>query len=311
MKSLLVSNHLLKIFPRSTLPAIKTHFSTLNTLHNHSKPNHWSHIVSTQAQRAVDFAQRHHLKDKIIYSAGILWNAGSFVVVKTFRSARDSFVKSKWGRNLPKNAILDSNSSSSTADKLNLRDQFDSFIRKGILSSPKSSKSSSAKTSSTSSDDLDAPLLSELMRGSEEGKVMDVADPRHIVSELDQYIIGQEEAKRAVAISLRNRWRRHQLKEANLRETIIPKNILMIGSTGVGKTEIARQVADISGAPFVKVEATKFATNRWRHGTSKRDSDLFGSKEFGSVVEDLMEVAVDSVKRSMKEKAKDPTSTCC
>src|SRR6185369_7670247 len=81
--------------------------------------------------------------------------------------------------------------------------------------------------------------------------------PREIVSELDRFIIGQHEAKRAVAIALRNRWRRQQLS-AEMREEVTPKNILMIGPTGVGKTEIARRLAKLADAPFLKVEATKF-----------------------------------------------------
>src|SRR3978361_464784 len=81
--------------------------------------------------------------------------------------------------------------------------------------------------------------------------------PREIVSELDRYIVGQSDAKRAVSIALRNRWRRLQLT-GNLREEVLPKNILMIGPTGVGKTEIARRLAKLAGAPFIKVEATKF-----------------------------------------------------
>ncbi len=81
--------------------------------------------------------------------------------------------------------------------------------------------------------------------------------PREIVSELDRYIIGQNDAKRAVAIALRNRWRRHQLDDM-LREEVMPKNILMIGPTGVGKTEISRRLAKLANAPFIKVEATKF-----------------------------------------------------
>src|SRR5579871_4847001 len=81
--------------------------------------------------------------------------------------------------------------------------------------------------------------------------------PREIVSELDRYIIGQHDAKRAVAIALRNRWRRQQLPDA-LRDEVLPKNILMIGPTGVGKTEIARRLAKLAQAPFLKVEATKF-----------------------------------------------------
>src|SRR5690349_22736617 len=81
--------------------------------------------------------------------------------------------------------------------------------------------------------------------------------PREIVSELDRHIVGQGDAKRAVAIALRNRWRRQQLPEA-LREEVLPKNILMIGPTGIGKTEIARRLAKLAQAPFLKVEATKF-----------------------------------------------------
>ncbi len=81
--------------------------------------------------------------------------------------------------------------------------------------------------------------------------------PREIVQELDKHIIGQDEAKRAVAIALRNRWRRVQVDEP-LRSEITPKNILMIGATGIGKTEISRRLARLARAPFIKVEATKF-----------------------------------------------------
>src|ERR1044072_1128992 len=81
--------------------------------------------------------------------------------------------------------------------------------------------------------------------------------PREIVSELDRFIIGQHDAKRAVAIALRNRWRRQQLAP-EMREEVLPKNILMIGPTGVGKTEISRRLAKLAQAPFIKVEATKF-----------------------------------------------------
>jgi ATP-dependent HslUV protease ATP-binding subunit HslU len=86
---------------------------------------------------------------------------------------------------------------------------------------------------------------------------MTAFSPREIVSELDRHIVGQKDAKRAVAIALRNRWRRQQL-DSSLREEVLPKNILMIGPTGVGKTEIARRLARLAQAPFIKVEATKF-----------------------------------------------------
>ena len=81
--------------------------------------------------------------------------------------------------------------------------------------------------------------------------------PKEIVSELDRFIVGQNSAKRSVAVALRNRWRRQQIDEG-LRDEVLPKNILMIGPTGVGKTEIARRLARLAQAPFLKVEATKF-----------------------------------------------------
>ena len=103
--------------------------------------------------------------------------------------------------------------------------------------------------------------------------------PREIVSELDRFIIGQSDAKRAVSIALRNRWRRQQLT-GSLREEVLPKNILMIGPTGVGKTEIARRLARLAGAPFIKVEATKFT----EVGYVGRDVE--------QIVRDLVEVAI-------------------
>jgi ATP-dependent HslUV protease ATP-binding subunit HslU len=112
--------------------------------------------------------------------------------------------------------------------------------------------------------------------------------PREIVSELDRFIIGQGDAKRAVAIALRNRWRRLQLDE-KLREEVLPKNILMIGPTGVGKTEISRRLARLAGAPFLKVEATKFT----EVGYVGRDVE--------QIVRDLVEVAI-SLTRERKRK---------
>src|SRR5450432_4336881 len=112
--------------------------------------------------------------------------------------------------------------------------------------------------------------------------------PREIVSELDRYIIGQGDAKRAVAIALRNRWRRLQLDE-KLREEVLPKNILMIGPTGVGKTEISRRLAKLAGAPFLKVEATKFT----EVGYVGRDVD--------SIIRDLVEIGIGLVKERKRK----------
>lgn len=115
--------------------------------------------------------------------------------------------------------------------------------------------------------------------------------PREIVSELDKYIVGQADAKRAVAIALRNRWRRQRV-DPTLRDEIAPKNIILIGSTGVGKTEIARRLAKLADAPFIKVEASKFT----EVGYVGRDVE--------SIVRDLMEVSVKLVREEAKERVK-------
>jgi ATP-dependent HslUV protease ATP-binding subunit HslU len=116
---------------------------------------------------------------------------------------------------------------------------------------------------------------------------MTTFSPREIVSELDRYIVGQSAAKRAVAIALRNRWRRQQL-EGDLKEEVLPKNILMIGPTGVGKTEISRRLARLAGAPFLKVEATKFT----EVGYVGRDVE--------QIVRDLLEVGIALVRDSRR-----------
>lgn len=111
--------------------------------------------------------------------------------------------------------------------------------------------------------------------------------PREIVSELDRHIVGQDEAKRAVAIALRNRWRRQQLAD-DMRHEVLPKNILMIGPTGVGKTEIARRLANLAQAPFIKVEATKFT----EVGYVGRDVE--------QIIRDLLEAAILMTRERMR-----------
>ena len=112
--------------------------------------------------------------------------------------------------------------------------------------------------------------------------------PREIVSELDRFIVGQDSAKKAVAIALRNRWRRQQVVGA-LKDEILPKNILMIGPTGVGKTEIARRLAKLADAPFIKVEATKFT----EVGYVGRDVE--------QIIRDLLEISINITKDNLKK----------
>ena len=126
-------------------------------------------------------------------------------------------------------------------------------------------------------------------RGDEEGQPwLDELTPRQIVAELDKYIVGQTEAKKAVAIALRNRWRRQRVPQ-ELRDEIMPNNIIMIGPTGVGKTEIARRLAKLAGAPFVKVEASKFT----EVGYVGRDVE--------SMIRDLVEIAINLVRTEREE----------
>src|SRR3954447_21546577 len=113
--------------------------------------------------------------------------------------------------------------------------------------------------------------------------------PREIVSELDRHIVGHAEAKRAVAIALRNRWRRRRLLPEELREEVTPKNILMIGPTGVGKTEIARRLAKLAQAPFLKVEATKFT----EVGYVGRDVD--------QILRDLVEIGIHMTREKLRQ----------
>src|SRR5579862_6387426 len=122
--------------------------------------------------------------------------------------------------------------------------------------------------------------------------VPQVMTPREIVSELDRYIVGQHDAKRAVAIALRNRWRRQNVAP-ELRDEIAPKNILMIGPTGVGKTEIARRLARLAQAPFVKVEATKFTEVG------------YVGREVDSIIKELADVAVKMTREQELARVRD------
>jgi ATP-dependent HslUV protease ATP-binding subunit HslU len=122
---------------------------------------------------------------------------------------------------------------------------------------------------------------------------MDTLTPKQIVAELDRFIVGQRDAKRAVAVAVRNRWRRQQLPES-MRPDVAPKNILMIGPTGVGKTEIARRLAGLTNAPFIKVEATKY-TEVGYHG-----------RDVESMIRDLLDSSIAMVREEMTESVKEP-----
>ncbi|MGF1625170.1 MAG: ATP-dependent protease ATPase subunit HslU, partial [Alphaproteobacteria bacterium] len=132
------------------------------------------------------------------------------------------------------------------------------------------------------------PLPSQPASGRDPGPGPAAFSPREIVSELDRHIVGQHDAKRAVAIALRNRWRRRQLPEG-LREEVQPKNILMIGPTGCGKTEIARRLAKLADAPFLKVEATKFT----EVGYVGRDVE--------QIIRDLLEISIGQARERMRK----------
>jgi len=140
----------------------------------------------------------------------------------------------------------------------------------------------------------DAVIMAIYLPGTveEEQLALDDLTPREIVSELDKYVVGQKDAKRAVAIALRNRMRRQKLAP-DLAEEIIPKNIIMIGPTGVGKTEIARRLAKLTNSPFLKVEASKFT----EVGYVGRDVE--------SMVRDLVEIAIDMVREEKLEDVSD------
>ena len=123
------------------------------------------------------------------------------------------------------------------------------------------------------------PLVPKDKKEKEEASLVSSLSPREIVSELDRFVVGQNKAKKAVAVALRNRWRRQALK-GEMKNEVLPKNILMIGPTGVGKTEISRRLSKLAEAPFVKVEATRFT----EVGYVGRDVE--------QIVRDLIEIAI-------------------
>ena len=135
-------------------------------------------------------------------------------------------------------------------------------------------------------------LPSQHGNGAEETPLLDELTPREIVRELDKYVIGQADAKKAVAVALRNRMRRQRL-DPDMAEDVMPKNILMIGSTGVGKTEIARRLAKLANSPFLKVEASKFT----EVGYVGRDVE--------SMIRDLVEIAIDMIRDEKMEEVEE------
>ncbi|SVD26838.1 uncharacterized protein METZ01_LOCUS379692, partial [marine metagenome] len=139
---------------------------------------------------------------------------------------------------------------------------------------------------------MDTPSTAPLEKKNSCNELVASLTPKEIVEELDKFIVGQNKAKRAVAIALRNRWRSQQLSE-DIRDEVAPKNILMIGPTGVGKTEIARRLAKLANSPFIKVEASKYT----EVGYVGRDVE--------SMVRDLVEISKNMVKETMEQEVRE------
>ena len=132
------------------------------------------------------------------------------------------------------------------------------------------------------------PLMPKEKVTSESKHVQNSLSPREIVSELDRFVVGQNNAKRAVAIALRNRWRRQALED-DMKDEVLPKNILMMGPTGVGKTEISRRLSKLAEAPFVKVEATRFTEVG------------YVGKDVEQIIRDLIEIAIAMEKEKRRK----------
>ena len=128
----------------------------------------------------------------------------------------------------------------------------------------------------------------KVVKKDKEASKVSALSPREIVSELDRYVIGQKDAKKAVAVALRNRWRRQALSD-EMRDEVLPKNILMIGPTGVGKTEISRRLSRLAEAPFIKVEATRFTEVG------------YVGRDVKQIIRDLIEIAI-AMEREKKKK---------